>query len=98
MWQKVLPDIRVHETVSISDANTVGWATRKRNPELAASLDRFARKVSKGTLLGNMLFRRHYKETRWIDNPVSRKERRGQRGQRRISCPLQDQRPRRQAA
>ena len=78
VWQKVLPDIRVHETISISDANTVGWATRKQNTALTESLNRFARKVGKGTLLGNMLFKRYYSETRWIDNPVSKKERRRQ--------------------
>ncbi|HHH45158.1 MAG TPA: lytic transglycosylase F [Gammaproteobacteria bacterium] len=77
-WKKVLPDIRVHETVSIRDDNTVGWATRRQNPELGKSLDRFARKVGKGTLLGNMLFRRYYRDTRWIDNPVSREQRKRQ--------------------
>lgn len=78
LWKKVLPDIRVYEDLSISDANSVGWAIRKQNTELARSLDKFARKVRKGTLLGNMLFKRYYKETRWINNPVSRKERKRQ--------------------
>jgi len=78
LWRKVLPDIRVYEDLSISDANSVGWATRKQNTKLSRSLDSFALKVKKGTLLGNMLFKRYYKETRWIDNPVSKKERQRQ--------------------
>ncbi len=78
VWMKVLPDIRVHEDFSISAGNSVGWATRKQNIKLASSLDKFALKVRKGTLLGNMLFNRYYRETRWIDNPVSKKERKRQ--------------------
>lgn len=78
VWMKVLPDIRVHEDISISKTNHIGWATRKQNTELAMSLNKFALKVSKGTLLGNMLFKRYYKETRWIDNPASKEERKRQ--------------------
>ena len=78
VWKKVLPDIRIKEDLSISNDNSVGWATRKQNTELAGSLDKFALKVRKGTLLGNMLFKRYYRETRWIDNPVSKKERKRQ--------------------
>ncbi|HED19042.1 MAG TPA: lytic transglycosylase F [Gammaproteobacteria bacterium] len=75
LWKKVLPNIRVYENLSISDANSVGWATRKHNTRLAGSLDKFALKVRKGTLLGNMLFKRYYKNTHWINNPVSKQER-----------------------
>ena len=78
LWKKVLPDIRVYEDLSISNANSVGWATRKQNTELSRSLDRFAHRVKKGTLLGNMLFKRYYKDTRWINNPVSKKSRKRQ--------------------
>ena len=78
VWKKVLPDIRVKEDLSISNDNSIGWATRKQNTKLAGSLDKFALKVRKGTLLGNMLFKRYYRETRWIDNPVSKKERKRQ--------------------
>jgi membrane-bound lytic murein transglycosylase MltF len=79
VWKKVLPDIRIYEDLSISDANSVGWATRKQNTELAKSLDNFSLKVRKGTLLGNMLFKRYYAETRWINNPVSKEERKRQK-------------------
>ena len=78
VWKKVLPDIRLKEDLIISNDNSVGWATRKQNTELARSLDKFALKVRKGSLLGNMLFKRYYSETRWINNPVSKKERKRQ--------------------
>ncbi len=74
LWQKVLPDIRVHEGLKVAEGNHVGWAIRNHSPELAESLDAFAQTVRKGTLLGNMLFKRFYANTRWISNPLSKKE------------------------
>jgi membrane-bound lytic murein transglycosylase MltF len=74
LWQQALPDIRVHENLRVSEANTIGWATRKDNKALIRSLDAYALKIRKGTLLGNMLFKRYYGDTGWINNPVSKEE------------------------
>ena len=74
LWQKVLPDIRVHKALEISTGNSVGWAVRKQNPVLLKSLNAFSQKIKKGTLLGNMLFKRYYRDTRWIKNPTSKAE------------------------
>ena len=74
LWEQVLPDIRVHENLKVTEANTIGWATRKDNKALIRSLDAFALKIRKGTLLGNMLFKRYYRDTGWINNPVSKEE------------------------
>jgi membrane-bound lytic murein transglycosylase MltF len=38
---------------------------RKNNPELKASLDRFVKTVKKGTLTGNIFFKRYFKENPW---------------------------------
>jgi len=75
LWAQVLPNIRVLEDVAVSEGNSIGWAVRKDNPELANSLKKFARKVKKGTLLGNLLIKRYYKTTDWIDNPAKEKDR-----------------------
>jgi membrane-bound lytic murein transglycosylase MltF len=75
LWQQVLDDIRVHEDIAIKDGNHVGWAIRKNNPELKASLEQFVGKVRRGSLLGNILFKRYFEETHWINNPLSEAER-----------------------
>ena len=75
LWAQVLPDIRVLEEVAVSEGNSIGWGVRKGNPELKKSLDRFARKVKKGTLIGNLLIKRYYATTDWIDNPAREKDR-----------------------
>ncbi len=74
LWQQVLPGIRVHEKLVISSDNRIGWAVRKQSTQLLKSLNAFAGKIQKGTLLGNMLFKRYYKDTRWIENPISKVE------------------------
>ena len=74
LWAKVLPNIRVRKDLVINSSGLQGWAVRKNNPELLASLNREAQKVKKGTLMGNMLFNRFYKDTRWIKNPADQSE------------------------
>jgi membrane-bound lytic murein transglycosylase MltF len=74
LWKEVLPDIKVHENIRLAEGNYIGWAIRKNNPKLAESLENFAKKVEAGTLLGNMLFKRYYENTRWIKNPINEKE------------------------
>jgi len=68
LWSKVLPEIRVHEALAVSRANSIGWAVRKENRELLTSLRKFTGKVKQGTLIGNMLIKRYYRTTKWIDS------------------------------
>jgi membrane-bound lytic murein transglycosylase MltF len=75
LWAQVLPDIRTLDSVTISTGNTIGWGIRKDSPELEKALYTFLHKVKKGTLLGNMLFKRYDVKTRWINNPNAQEER-----------------------
>jgi len=75
LWNEVLDDIVVRQDVKINEDGRIGWAVRKKNPELLKSLNAFAKKVQGGTRLGNILFRRYYENARWIKNPLAEKER-----------------------
>jgi membrane-bound lytic murein transglycosylase MltF len=75
LWQDLLPRLRVHPGVSISTGGTIAWAVRKENPELLGSLNGFVKEVRKGTLLGNILFKRYYRTAKWIRNPLAEGER-----------------------
>ncbi len=75
LWAQVLPDIRVLEQVKAKSGNTLGWAVRKNNPELHKDLNRFAQTVKKGSLLGNILFRRYLQNPERIKNPLAEHER-----------------------
>ena len=74
LWLPLLPNLQVHADLKISRDNPVSWAIRKRSPELSKSLHAFAAKARKGSLLGNILFRRYYSDTQWIKNPTTGKE------------------------
>jgi membrane-bound lytic murein transglycosylase MltF len=69
-WAGVLTDLQVHENLAVHSGGSIAWAVRKNNPELRASLDAFIGKHKKGTLLGNILFNRYFKGSKWIANPI----------------------------
>lgn len=47
---------------------------RKDNPELKASLDRFVKSVKKGTLIGNIFFKRYFKDNPWAREYVQKSD------------------------
>jgi len=75
IWAKVLPNIKIIDSLVIKSGNNVGWGIRKDNPQLKKSLKKFLKKVKKGSYLGNMLFKRYYENTKWLKNPNTKKER-----------------------
>ena len=74
LWAKVLPDLVLHKDLVINAGGNIAWAVRKQNPELLASLNKFVSKHRQGTLLGNILLKRYYKNTRWIKDPLGQSD------------------------
>jgi membrane-bound lytic murein transglycosylase MltF len=70
-WAEVLPQITVRQDLAIHTGGRIAWAVRRDCPELLASLDGFVGKHKKGSLLGNILFKRYYSGSRWIGNPLA---------------------------
>ena len=73
-WSQVLPNIIVRKDLQINTGGKIAWAVRKENKELRAHLNTFIKKHKKGSLLGNILIKRYYKNSKWIKNPVSLEE------------------------
>jgi membrane-bound lytic murein transglycosylase MltF len=71
IWAEVLHDIRVHEGIVLRQGGKIAWAVRKNNPKLKQSLDRFIEDHRKGTLMGNIFFKRYYERNQWIKNPLT---------------------------
>lgn len=74
-WSEVLPDIVVREDLVLHAGGEIAWAVRKENPKLLAHLNGFVNNHRKGSLLGNILFKRYYENSDWINNPIAEKER-----------------------
>jgi membrane-bound lytic murein transglycosylase MltF len=73
-WAEVLPDLVIRADLEIHSGGEIGWAVRQDADELLASLDQFVGEHRKGSLLGNILFRRYYENSRWIQNPLAETE------------------------
>ncbi len=75
LWAQVFDDIEVHDDMVIHSGGSLAWAVRSDSPELLKELNAFVKTVRKGTLLGNVLIKRYYGSTKWIDNVYSEKGR-----------------------
>lgn len=76
LWAPVLSKITVRGDLKIHKGGKIAWAIRKNNPLLQQSLNGFIGGHKKGTLMGNILFKRYYKDRKWISNPLDARERR----------------------
>lgn len=75
LWAQVLPDIVVHDALAVHEGGAIAWAVRKDNPKLLADVNAFVAGHKRGTLLGNVIFKRYYADTKWIDNPADEAQR-----------------------
>ncbi|NOR15416.1 MAG: transporter substrate-binding domain-containing protein [Candidatus Aminicenantes bacterium] len=71
---ELFSDIKVHDSIVLSDDVRFGWMVRKNNPQLKASLNEFIKTIKKGTLLGNINFKRYFKENPWVRKALERKD------------------------
>ena len=55
LWVQISPNVAVREDIQISTGGHIGWAIRKNNPELEASLLEFLPQIRRRSLLGNMI-------------------------------------------
>jgi len=69
LWSKVYKDVVVHEAARVHAGGRVGWAVRRQNVQLLASLGEFLKRVRHGTLPGKMLTQSFPGQTGWITNP-----------------------------
>jgi membrane-bound lytic murein transglycosylase MltF len=69
LWAGVLPGLRLQPEVKLATGGRIAWAVRPDNPQLKTVLDAFLVKHRKGTSTGNVLFRKYYQDTKWIDLP-----------------------------
>lgn len=70
-WAQVMPSLQIHANAIINEGSQIAWAVRPDNPQLLAHLNDFITQHKQGTLIGNILFSRYFKKTRWITNPLT---------------------------
>ncbi|MGO1118574.1 transglycosylase SLT domain-containing protein [Rhodovibrionaceae bacterium A322] len=75
LWGAVFENLKIHEDIYVRDGAEIGWAIRKDSPLLAEDLNAFVKENKEGTLLGNILIKRYYKNTTWAKNALAKGER-----------------------
>ncbi|MFC1680702.1 transglycosylase SLT domain-containing protein [Pseudomonadota bacterium] len=73
-WQDIFADIEVRDDIAVNTGGKIGWAFRKNSPGLEKMINAFVRTGRKGTLLGNVLYKRYLKENKWVRNPITEQQ------------------------
>ena len=73
-WGQIFDDIKVHPDIAVRTGGEIAWAFRKNSPKLEAVVNEFVKGHKKGTLLGNMLFKRYLRDNKYVKNSVSEQE------------------------
>mgnify|MGYP006281442029 CR=1 FL=1 len=71
LWARVLPDLRLHEGLAITEDNPLGWGLRRDASGLRSAVADFAREVRQGSLVGNVLFTRYFERETFVGNPLA---------------------------
>ncbi len=74
LWSQVLKDMTPHPEVAVRTGRHFGWAIRKNSPQLKSLLNDFAKENRQGTLMGNILMKRYFKNAKWIQNPGNERD------------------------
>ena len=71
LWAKVFDAIKVHEHLAVNTGGSIAWAFRKNSPQLSKVVNAFIKQHRKGTLTGNILFKRYFESTDWMENNLT---------------------------
>jgi hypothetical protein len=58
----------MHEELALRNGGDIAWAFRKNSPELAQIVNNFVKENRKGSLMGNILFKRYLQNTQHVRN------------------------------
>jgi membrane-bound lytic murein transglycosylase MltF len=73
-WEQIFDNITVHQDIYVRDGAEIAWAFRKNSPKLKAVVNEFVKGHKKGTMLGNIMFKRYLQNTKYAKNVLSEKE------------------------
>ena len=74
-WKQIFKDLTLHPDIKLRTDGQIAWAMRKNSPKLKKAVNAFMKTHKKGTLLGNILFKRYLQNTKWVRNPLDKEER-----------------------
>jgi membrane-bound lytic murein transglycosylase MltF len=73
-WAQIFDKITLNPNVAVRTGGKIAWAFRKNSPKLKKTVNAFVKKNKKGTLMGNIIFKRYLKSTKYVKNSLSDEE------------------------
>jgi membrane-bound lytic murein transglycosylase MltF len=73
-WARVFRDLSLHPNIKVRTGGQIAWAIRKNSPQLKSIINRFIEAHKKGTLKGNILYKRYLQNSKWVRNALADKE------------------------
>lgn len=70
IWEKIFEHIDVREDIVFREGGRIAFAIREDSPDLKLALNEFLKSNRQGTLSGNMLFNRYYRDFDWAKNAL----------------------------
>ena len=68
LWSQIFENITVHEELAVNSGGEIAWVVRQDSPELLAAVNTFVDTIRKGSMVGNVLIKRHFGGKTWVDN------------------------------
>ncbi|MES0882965.1 transglycosylase SLT domain-containing protein [Roseibium sp. SCP14] len=68
LWLEVLDGLKIHPKAAVRTDGEIAIAVRKTAPKLLEEINGFAATVKKGTLLGNIIFKKYLREANYLRN------------------------------
>lgn len=70
-WSQIFKDLTLHPDIKLRTNGQIAWAIRKNSPKLKQTINGFMKTHRKGTLVGNILFKRYLENTKWVRNSLN---------------------------
>ena len=70
-WSQIFKDLTLHPDIKLRTNGQIAWAIRKDSPKLKQAINGFMKTHRKGTLVGNILFKRYLEDTKWVRNSLN---------------------------
>ena len=74
-WKQIFPKIVVHPDLKLRSEGDIAWAIRPNSPKLKDELNSFLKTHGKGTMFGNMILQKYFKQTKFVKNAGDEQER-----------------------
>jgi len=69
-WAQIFDKIKLQDQIKLRTEGKIGWAIRKNSPKLKTVINEFLKKNKIGTLMGNMIFNKYFKNTNYINSSI----------------------------